>query len=128
MLTRCRYCLVSGQKRELDDSPRRSARQTPKSLVCQDVKRPLLLARLPTGSYDLPERDRGKPLAREQRRLAAIMAVDVVGYSRLMGRDESGTLARLKAHRAPTVTVWSRWALTVTAVSRSAGCSAGERS
>jgi len=38
-------------------------------------------------------------VAREQRRLAAIMAVDVVGYSRLMGRDESGTLARLKAHR-----------------------------
>lgn len=33
------------------------------------------------------------------RRLAAIMAADVVGYSRLMGRDESGTLARLKAHR-----------------------------
>jgi adenylate cyclase len=27
------------------------------------------------------------------------MAVDVVGYSRLMGRDESGTFARLKAHR-----------------------------
>src|SRR5215208_7513958 len=39
------------------------------------------------------------PLAREQRRLAAILAADVVGYSRLMGRDESGTLARLKAHR-----------------------------
>jgi adenylate cyclase len=34
------------------------------------------------------------------RRLAAILAVDVVGYSRLMGRDESGTLAQLKAHRA----------------------------
>jgi class 3 adenylate cyclase len=33
-------------------------------------------------------------LAREQRRLAAIVAADVVGYSRLMGRDESGTLAR----------------------------------
>jgi hypothetical protein len=29
----------------------------------------------------------GRPLAREQRRLAPIMAVDVVGYSRLMGRD-----------------------------------------
>src|SRR5947209_5604724 len=28
------------------------------------------------------------------------MAVDVVGYSRLMGRDESGTLARLKVSRA----------------------------
>jgi adenylate cyclase len=31
--------------------------------------------------------------------LAAIVAVDVVGYSRLMGRDESGTLARLREHR-----------------------------
>jgi class 3 adenylate cyclase len=33
------------------------------------------------------------------RRLAAILAADVVGYSRLMGRDENGTLAQLKAHR-----------------------------
>jgi len=32
-------------------------------------------------------------VVREQRRLAAIMAADVVGYSCLMGRDESGTLA-----------------------------------
>jgi adenylate cyclase len=39
------------------------------------------------------------PLAREQRKLAAIVAADVVGYSRLMGRDESGTLARLRGHR-----------------------------
>ncbi|MDI1282752.1 MAG: adenylate/guanylate cyclase domain-containing protein [Reyranella sp.] len=39
-------------------------------------------------------------MAREQRRLAAILAADVVGFSRLMGRDESGTLARLKAHRS----------------------------
>jgi adenylate cyclase len=31
--------------------------------------------------------------------LAAIVALDVVGYSRLMGRDESGTLARLREHR-----------------------------
>lgn len=38
--------------------------------------------------------------AREQRRLAAIVAVDVVGYSRLMGRDESGTVARLRRARA----------------------------
>ena len=38
-------------------------------------------------------------MAREQRRLAAIVAADVVGYSRLMGRDESGTLVRLRAHR-----------------------------
>ena len=36
---------------------------------------------------------------RVDRRLAAIMAVDVVGYSRLIGADEAGTLARVKAHR-----------------------------
>ena len=36
---------------------------------------------------------------REQRRLAAILAADVVGYSRLMGRDESGTVACLREHR-----------------------------
>ena len=37
---------------------------------------------------------------RLQRRLAAILATDVVGYSRLMGIDEVGTLARLKAMQA----------------------------
>lgn len=36
---------------------------------------------------------------RVQRRLAAILAADVVGYSRLMGADEVGTLARLKQLR-----------------------------
>jgi adenylate cyclase len=36
---------------------------------------------------------------RLQRRLAAVLSVDVVGYSRLMGIDETGTLARLKALR-----------------------------
>ena len=36
---------------------------------------------------------------RAARRLAAILAADVVGYSRLMGQDEQGTLERLKAHR-----------------------------
>src|SRR5262245_18305150 len=34
-----------------------------------------------------------------ERRLAAIIAVDVVSYSRLMERDEAGTLRTLKAHR-----------------------------
>ncbi len=38
--------------------------------------------------------------ARAERRLAAIVAIDVAGYSRLMGADEEGTLATLKAHRA----------------------------
>src|SRR3990170_7689002 len=36
---------------------------------------------------------------RAQRRLAAIMAADVVGYSRLMELDEQGTLATLKERR-----------------------------
>jgi adenylate cyclase len=36
---------------------------------------------------------------RVQRRLAAILAADVVGYSRLMGQDEVGTLVALKARR-----------------------------
>ena len=36
---------------------------------------------------------------RVERRLAAILAADVAGYSRLMGLDEEGTLAALKAHR-----------------------------
>jgi adenylate cyclase len=41
--------------------------------------------------------------ARVERRLAAIFAVDVAGYSRLMGTDEVGTLAALKAHRREVV-------------------------
>src|SRR6476620_203439 len=36
---------------------------------------------------------------RVQRRMAAILAADVVGYSRLMGEDEEATLATLKSHR-----------------------------
>nr|NIS43706.1 adenylate/guanylate cyclase domain-containing protein [Desulfuromonadales bacterium] len=38
-----------------------------------------------------------------ERRLAAILAADVVGYSRLMGEDEAGTLERLKSLRKELV-------------------------
>ena len=38
-------------------------------------------------------------MAREQRRLAAILSTDVVGYARLIGRDERGAVARLREHR-----------------------------
>lgn len=43
----------------------------------------------------------GTALATErvERKLAAILAADVAGYSRLMGMDEEGTLGRLKALR-----------------------------
>ena len=40
------------------------------------------------------------PVHPVERKLAAIFAADIVGYSRLMARDEVGTLARLKACRA----------------------------
>jgi adenylate cyclase len=40
---------------------------------------------------------------RVERRLAAVLAADVAGYSRLMGRDEEGTLAQLKSLRKALV-------------------------
>ncbi|MDQ3558211.1 MAG: hypothetical protein M3453_03305 [Pseudomonadota bacterium] len=40
---------------------------------------------------------------RVERRLTAILAADIAGYSRLMGDDEEGTLAQLKAHRRALV-------------------------
>ena len=39
------------------------------------------------------------PVPRVERRLAAILAADVVGYSRLVEQDEAGTLAAIKALR-----------------------------
>ena len=40
---------------------------------------------------------------RVERRLTAILAADVAGYSRLMGEDEEGTLTRLKALRREVI-------------------------
>ena len=37
------------------------------------------------------------------RRLAAILAADVVGFSKLMGQDEEGTLARIRALRRDVI-------------------------
>jgi class 3 adenylate cyclase len=50
-------------------------------------------------------RERAPALAtqRIERRLAAILAADIAGYSRLMGADQEGTLARLKAHRCDLI-------------------------
>src|SRR5215469_16172029 len=49
---------------------------------------------IPTG-----ERETSLSTERVERRLTAILAADVAGYSRLMGADEEGTLAQLKTHR-----------------------------
>ncbi len=38
-----------------------------------------------------------------ERHLAAIIAADMVGYSRLMSADEAGTLARQQAHLAEVI-------------------------
>jgi hypothetical protein len=38
-----------------------------------------------------------------KRRLAAILAADVMGCSRLMGEDEEGTLASLRAYRKSSI-------------------------
>ncbi|MCA0305101.1 MAG: adenylate/guanylate cyclase domain-containing protein [Proteobacteria bacterium] len=42
----------------------------------------------------------------ESRRLSAIVSADLVGFSRLMGVDESGTLAALKSHRHEVFDAW----------------------
>lgn len=47
--------------------------------------------------------DNHMPEDRVDRRLAAIFAGDIAGYSRLMGSDEEGTLRQLKAHRKELV-------------------------
>ena len=42
-------------------------------------------------------------MQRENRRLAAIVAADIAGYSRLIGQDEEGTLRAFRAHRAELI-------------------------
>src|ERR1700754_2211397 len=53
------------------------------------------------GKFKAPRIGRGSGAM--QRRLAAVLAADVSGYSRLMGADEIGTLGALKAHRRELV-------------------------
>ena len=42
-------------------------------------------------------------MQRENRKLAAIVAADIAGYSRLIGQDEEGTLQALRAHRTELI-------------------------
>jgi hypothetical protein len=64
--------------------------------------------------FQRPPMRRGRPMQGDssdhfQRRLAAILAADVVGYSRLMSVDEIGTLSALKAHRVDGPDGRERW-------------------
>ena len=56
-----------------------------------------------TGELDDSEGTTSVASGRPQRRLAAILSADVVGYSRLMGIDETGTLARLQDVRSAII-------------------------
>jgi class 3 adenylate cyclase len=44
-----------------------------------------------------------------KRRLAAILAADIAGYSRLMGEDEAGTVHALKGHQAAILPMIARY-------------------
>jgi len=48
------------------------------------------------------------PVHPVERKLSAIFAADIAGYSRLMARDEIGTLARLKAFKSGLSVAWRR--------------------
>src|ERR1700691_4530778 len=52
--------------------------------------------------HDSIAKSRGGAMA-ETRKIAAILVADVVGYSRLAGADEEGTLARLRALRSDLI-------------------------
>jgi len=75
----------------------------PNTRRCSLVKAPNPVQKLAQSArnYDFGAQGRVHVVANErlQRKLAAILATDVVGYSRLMGADETGTLARLKVMR-----------------------------
>jgi len=49
------------------------------------------------------------PTTSIQRRLAAILAADIAGYSRLMGEDEAATVRDLKAHQAAVLPLVGRY-------------------
>ncbi|MGA8051474.1 MAG: adenylate/guanylate cyclase domain-containing protein, partial [Burkholderiales bacterium] len=55
------------------------------------TREPQLTSSIPPGGGEAPS-----STGRAKRRLAAIVAADVVGYSRMMGQDEEGTLARMR--------------------------------
>jgi len=71
----------------------------PYEAASRDRRLPYPVALVKGPIYDRPNTQRTIGLTRERRKLAAIVALDAVGYSRLMERDESRTLAMLTEHR-----------------------------
>jgi adenylate cyclase len=79
-------------KRESTGSFASNHRAAPTATESSDARR--------RSVYDPGVATGAQPDARERRRLAAIVAIDVVGYSRLMGTDERRTHTAVKAHIA----------------------------
>jgi len=71
------------------------------TVVPEDVRSPVRFGRIRSQGSCVTEGGVGEE--RVDRRLAAIFAGDIAGYSRLMGADEEGTLRQLKAHRKELV-------------------------
>src|SRR5258707_2279929 len=71
--------------------------------MCLEVGAPREFLRFGGRAYAMRTRPGEAMKQPVERRLAAILAADVAGYSRLMGADEEGTLDRLKAHRRELV-------------------------
>ena len=101
-------CQRSRSGRQYDEARRSSARLlSNRSIPRVDIRRSTSDSyrsgdQRDTETYRRPAPRRAARMT-EQRRLAAIVSADVAGYSRLMGRDESGTLAALKALRQEVV-------------------------
>src|SRR6516165_1792630 len=85
-----RFPLPGGGRPQMESRHSVRIRSAPKRCSRQAEFRHIVSRRSPCGlAGEMSE-------ARVERRLAAILAVDVAGYSRLMGEDEEGTLAALR--------------------------------
>src|SRR5437016_5043998 len=72
-------------------------------MCAQIVRRSVFLSDTLLGACHRAQAEESVEREQLNRRMAAILAADVAGYSRLMGVDEEGTHARLKAHRRELV-------------------------
>ena len=88
----------SHEPRDVDDWRQRHDQVAPRAATCV-APAPFALPRWENDpSHEKSEHLDAAANGAKQRRLAAILAADVAGYSRLVGTDELGTLTRLQAH------------------------------
>src|SRR5947208_16149332 len=95
----CRLLRTYGTARRCTGDRRAVARNH----IRRDTERQQLTERRTTGASAIGSATGYRRKMTATRRLAAILAADVAGYSRLIGADEEGTLNRLKAIRAELI-------------------------